>query len=156
MAVDWNVSNYVQAYLFVCIFTADQLQIREWIVFTWQQRVQAFLLSPQPMYCVLFLLLLSRPAPLQPVAVDSFSAAGVYSALVVLRHIAEPVAYRDNSLDLNHKRSPALWHSFSLQGRFSTLIFKYTAPTPPLPPLSITLLLVLALNKLQAWVGPWM
>ena len=31
-----------------------------------------------------------------------------YSASVVLLHRAEPVAYRDNSLDLNHKRSPAL------------------------------------------------
>lgn len=31
-----------------------------------------------------------------------------YSASVVLRHRAEPVAYRDNSLDLNHKRTPAL------------------------------------------------
>ena len=30
------------------------------------------------------------------------------------------------------------------------------AVSPPPPPLSITLLLVLALNKLQAWAGPWM
>lgn len=41
----------------------------------------------------------------------------VCSASVGLLCRAEPVASRDNSLDLNHKSSPALWHSFSLQGR---------------------------------------
>lgn len=41
---------------------------------------------------------------------------------------AEPVAYRDNKRDLNEKRSPALWHSFSprgteVKGGSSTLTF---------------------------------
>lgn len=40
----------------------------------------------------------------QPMAVHSFS----YSVSAVQQHSAEPVAYRNNSLDLNHKRSLAL------------------------------------------------
>ncbi len=49
-----------------------------------------------------------------PCPVYSFSAT--YRASVVLWHIAELVAYRDNGSDLNEKRASALWHSFSLQG----------------------------------------
>ena len=111
---DWNLSNPVRTYIFVCVIV-DELQIRVWFVFTWRQRRRQHSYYPhgsctELCSCSLSLHLLSPwqwTHFLQP----------VYSASVVLQHRVEPVAYRDNSLDLNHKRSPALWHSFSRQGR---------------------------------------
>lgn len=116
-------------YLFVCVFTLDAVQIR--LMLTWWKWEQTSLLPP-------FILLLSGLQASLSLSLPLQSPQPYVSGLIlcsrcigprlfcVLR--TEPVAYRDNKRDLNEKRSPPLWHSFSprgteVKGGSSTLTF---------------------------------
>lgn len=81
-----------------------------WIVFArwkWEQTFPS-LISRKAAW------MFTEASSVHPGLVYSFSAT--YRDSVVLWHIAELVAYRDNGSHLNEKRGTALWHSFSLQG----------------------------------------
>lgn len=117
--------------LFVCVFTLEALQIRLWIMFTWWKWEQTSLLPPFIPLLSGLQASLSLSLPLQ-CPQPYVSGLIFYSRCIVPRLFcvlrAEPVAYRDNKRDLNEKRSPALWHSFSprgteVKGGSSTLTF---------------------------------